>query len=154
MIGQGQSYQINKSYDDVVADLKQAISNRHPLPIVKVEEIDGETATFSVVRRYANMRQLPLIDARGTLHRKANDMTYLDIKVDVLTMTAILLTGVEVAITLFVFTILTRSIGEVVGYIGLAIIVAILTLRHVRYSLGFRKQMNAFFGAKWWEKTL
>jgi hypothetical protein len=154
MIGQGQSYQINKSYDDVMADMKQAISNQHPSPIVSVNEVDADTATFSVVRRYANLRQMPLIDVRGTLHRKANDMTYLDIKVDVLTMTAILLTGVEVAITLFVFTILTRSIGEVVGYVGLAIIVAILTLRHVRYSLGFRKQMNAFFGEKWWENTI
>ena len=149
-----QTLQINKSFDDVVAAIKNATTNQHPLPIVSLKEQDADTATFSVVRRYANLCQLLLIDVKGSLHREANDTTHIDLTVDVLTVTAILLTAVEVAIAMVVFTLLSKTVGEIAGYVGLVIMVAFLAFEQVRYSWGFRMQMKTFFGEKWWEKTI
>jgi hypothetical protein len=92
-----------------------------------------------------------LIDARGTLHREANDVTHLDIQVDGLTLIAIFVTAVEVSIALVVFALLTAAASETVGYVGLAIVVAFLALERVRYSWTFRMQTIAFFGEKWWK---
>lgn len=51
-----QTYQINKSYDEVVANIKQATSNEHPSPIVRLDECDigGRTGAVFVGISVAN----------------------------------------------------------------------------------------------------
>jgi hypothetical protein len=118
------------------------------LPIVTLVK-QKDTATFSVVQRFANFSGMALMEAEGTLQQQSNGRTEVELQVNSVTYPSIILTALQTLSILIVYVLLRPDLDATVLLFVMILSVLFLVWDRLRYSRQFRAQMDAFFGAAW-----
>lgn len=148
MFSQNRSFQVNQSYDKLVAALQDVAEHEHPLPVVSIDD-EQDTATFSVAQKIVSHHKMIMSEAKGSLKRLSKKSTQVELNVDWVATPGLLFAAFQVVVMGIVYVMAQGEFDPVVLNFLVIVSFGIIVYDRVRYTRQFRAQMDTLFGDGW-----
>jgi hypothetical protein len=142
------SFEVDQSYDKLVATMQEATDHEHPLPVVSIDNHE-DNATFSVAQKIISHHKMIMSGASGSLKRLSKKSTQVEMAVNLYATPGLLFAAFQVVVMALVYVMAQGEFDPVVLNFLVIASMGVIIYDRVRYTRQFRAQMTALFGDAW-----